>query len=406
MAKKTSQSLGTHVPGTLRVAIVSDLHAFEDNSGATRPSHFCTRDSMDDVTSHPVAALLALCQQEALMADLLLCCGDIAEKAHPTGLKEGWSAVHRIGEVLGVHLVAGTAGNHDVDSRFQYNDYDARGYLQSLDPPFPLPDESENDRYWSRHFVIRDHPAYRLVVLNSAAYHGTGPEEYQNGRIAQSTLAALRQGLEAIPNRPANILLCHHHPHQHSEMGLGEEDVMKGGQLLIDTLGSGQYDRWFIVHGHKHHPKLETAQGGGSAPVVFAAGSLCASLVLALQTGARNQFYLFTFPYDRFQDMGFGGTFRAWDWHIGTGWQRAGPASGLPAVGGFGYRPDPKVLAKEISNVVVEAYLPWQDFLTRLPKCEFVQPADMHTVRRLLEEQFHIHIFDEYGLPCQIGRRQ
>jgi len=27
-------------------------------------------------------------------------------------------------------------------------------------------------------------------------------------------------------------------------------------------------------------------------------------------------------------------------------------------------------------------------------------------VRRLLEEQFHIHIFDEYGLPCQIGRRQ
>ena len=134
-----------------------------------------------------------------------------------------------------------------------------------LAPPFPLPGDLW-DRYWARHYAIVDDPNCRLVILNSSAYHGQTDEEQNHGRVDTFTLEQMKAELLGVSSPKLNILLCHHHPQQHSEYNLGEDDLMKHGQLLLDTLGSGDIGQWLVIHGHKHHPKITYAQALRSRP--------------------------------------------------------------------------------------------------------------------------------------------
>jgi len=71
----------------------------------------------------------------------------------------------------------------------------------------------------------------------------------------------MRASLQGSPLKPVNILMCHHHPHQHAELGLGADDVM------VDW-GKPPHDAWVgrirplvCAHGHKHHPKITFCTG-------------------------------------------------------------------------------------------------------------------------------------------------
>ena len=72
--------------------------------------------------------------------------------------------MHDIGSRLKVDLVAGTVGNHDVDSRYVNTDYDPKEHLQTLTPPFPLPNDASNNAFWAKNLEIVLRPNYRLVV--------------------------------------------------------------------------------------------------------------------------------------------------------------------------------------------------------------------------------------------------
>src|SRR5688572_25117411 len=128
---------------TLRVAVVSDLHAYDSLSdGETPPSHLCTLDPEDQATQHPITGLLELISKQSLSADALICCGDMGDKARPAGVRYVWERLQKIQTALQAEGLYVTAGNHDVDSRHKYNDYDAKGVLQSLVPQYPLADEN------------------------------------------------------------------------------------------------------------------------------------------------------------------------------------------------------------------------------------------------------------------------
>ena len=204
--------------------------------------------------------------------------------------------------------------------------------------------------------------------------------------------------------------MCHHHPQQHADLQFGDQDaydVMKNGQLLLDLLGSGEYGQWLVIHGHKHHPRICYASGGTTAPIIFSAGSLCAELYLELQTRARNQFYVITFPYGDYDRTGFVGTFQAWDWASGVGWIPAGQRSGLPARGGFGYRGDIRRLARSIAHVVngagADHAASWQLVVEGNPEVQFLLPVDFGALRRELDATYQLAIFELDGQPKQIG---
>jgi hypothetical protein len=384
----------------LQIAIASDLHAHSVDTES--PSYLDVRQPASLTNQNPVEGLKRLISEEKLKADLLLSPGDLGHQASAVGIQYSWKELHALGALLQAKVVTATAGNHDIDSRYQGDDHAPEHILKGLLPQFPFSDDVLTDRYWSRAYVILDQEEYRLVLLNSSAYHGNTSTEKNHGRIDKQTLSDLERELKLRGKKKVNILLCHHHPQQHSELDLGEQDYMRHGQLLLNLLGSGRFGDWIVIHGHKHHPKISYASGGASAPVVFSAGSLASKLFLPSQSVSRNQFYMMSIEPDQNKDLGIAGTVRAWDWAHGTGWIPAGEDSGLPALFGFGARATAGAIASQTLPIVKAGPLAWGNLVGQLPILRYVLPSDM----LLLEEQLGEHgvkITRDRSGPVQIG---
>ena len=398
MSKKEMTSIKS-----FRIAIASDIHAHEEE-GDDSPSHLRVGAEEGNPIKHPIEGLKKLIDDESLTADYFLCPGDLGDKASRKGIQYAWRLLNDLKESLDAKAIIATVGNHDVDSYGKETDFDPRGYLQSLSPLFPVDQESLYDRYWSRHFAIIECECARVISLNSSAFHGY-KDEHRHGRISDFTISQLKTALDSTAPKPINILMCHHHPLQHSELTLGEHDVMHGGQLLLDLLGSGSYGEWLLVHGHKHHPKICYAAGSGSSPIVFAAGSLCANLFKNVQASARNQFYILEFNLDDISSQGLVGKFLAWDWILEAGWRPASASSGLPAVGAFGSRAKPTLLARQIDAAMEVQILRWDQVLADCPDLKYVIPSDISSLQETLIRQHNIRLQKgENGEPVHLER--
>jgi Calcineurin-like phosphoesterase len=414
MAPRTAGPRRLTTDDVLRIAVASDLHAYDRHrleENDPEPSFFEIGAPESPVGQHPIAALRSLIGTSGLRAHILLCPGDLGEKATPAATKHAWTAVHSIGDSLGASAIVGTAGNHDVDSRYAYNDYDAKGFLQSLIPSFPVAADATFDRYWSRHFAILTWPELRLVILNSSAYHGSGPDktknppEYGHGRISELTLQSLSEALRARTDVPLNVLLCHHHPSPFEEFGLGAADVMDGGAELVRILGEGHCGQWLIIHGHKHFPKLLYAQGTTAiTPTIFAAGSLCVRLQSEISASCRNQFYILDFSLNDLNTMGLVGRFRSWDWVFGVGWQPAQEHSGLPCQGGFGFRENRTMLKTLLAEVCSsQPQTTWSQIVSAQPRLRYLMPHDLRLLLDALEEGGRFRVMrGSDGLVLQI----
>jgi predicted phosphodiesterase len=403
------------VKETLRIAVVSDLHAYDIlQDGEATPSHLCTISPEDQPTLHPIAGLLDRIDKDGLTADALLCCGDLGDKSRPAGIKYAWERLHLIKARLKADDLFVTSGNHDLDSRYTHSD-DAKGVLQSLTPMYPLADENLTNKYWSRNYVVLTQDRYRIVLLNSSAYHGTRNEEFAHGRVTIRTVEALKTELETLEkayHRDLNILVCHHHPLKYADIGDPDYSDMEGAPRLVDALGSGDYGHWIIIHGHRHQPRLTYATGPSTAPIVFSAGSLTAVLYPELQLLARNQFYIIEFPLDEIKTLGLGliGTFQSWDWVLGLGWRPASRNSGLPAYGGFGNRHILPMLdnIEAVINSRGEPWtLDWEDVVTEVPGLKFLLPSDLETLIKRLKTDKQLNVLrDDNGQPAQVGRKK
>jgi 3',5'-cyclic AMP phosphodiesterase CpdA len=387
------------------LAVASDLHAFESAAGSDRPSTICCNEPDDEPFRHPVAGLKHLIATNNLTADVVLCPGDLAHKASLPGLKYGWRVVDELRSALGATVLAGTCGNHDVDSRFQTSDYDAQGHMLALRPTFPFADDDGalTNEFWARRGSLLVTPRYRIASINSSAYHGGAANEITHGRIAEDTIAYIRARIAAGPALHANVLLCHHHPQQQMELGLGEHDVMRGGQLLLELLGTGEFGKWLVVHGHKHMPKLTYAAGGAGSPVVLSAGSLGVELYRELQTRARNLFHIVEIPAVAPVGLGLCGVVRSWEWRSGYGWTRATASAGIPHECGFGYRGDVAALASAIATQAAANPMSWQDVIAATPEARYLTPQDQTTLQRSLSDLgFLIQMHDDVWY--QVGR--
>lgn len=401
---------------TLRLAVISDMHAWDEETNKEIGSWLKMGQPEDMPNQHPIAGLLELIKEKDIRVNYLLCCGDLADKANPKALIYAWEQVEKLKIATLAKQVLATSGNHDVDSRYKYNAYDAKGALQSLVPSFPIERESLNDKYWAKNYVIFEDRNCRFIILNSSAYHGQAsdktPPEYLHGRISQRTISLLKRDLSSKKNlKTVNILLCHHHPHKHNDINLDDYSEMMDGSCLLDLLGSGKYGRWVIIHGHKHHPRLCYAAGSSSAPIVFSAGSLCAKLYPEQQFHARNQFYIIEFPYGNFSnlELDIAGRFWSWDWIPGEGWQEANNRSGLPGLGGFGYRTEISREAKNIYELWVKngkSFLEWEYILGKIPQLEFLFPKDINLLVETLQSKYKLEILtSNIGSIKQIGKK-
>ena len=248
----------------VRLALLSDIHAYHPlpGSGKAGPSYLPANPGVSD--PDPFGELDRLIERERLRVDLVMCGGDICDKADFRGFQYAWTRLNALKTKLCATELVATCGNHDLNSRLidAPEDPDPKGALQTALPRFPFPDENLTDRFWARNFaLVEPLPGVRVVVLNTSAYHGGVEQELMHGRVSERTIAAIRRELERLEPADLNILLCHHHvrPLQGLWGNAPDSEFMKKGGELLNTLADCTALPWLTLHGHRHIPNLNTA---------------------------------------------------------------------------------------------------------------------------------------------------
>lgn len=392
--------------------ILSDIHACdEDPASPQAPSYVSSFNSAATARLDPLSDLTRVFKDE-LKPDYVLCAGDITNRSNPTAFNYAWGRLQILARDLDAQLVA-TVGNHDLDSRFQANKFDPRGYAMSLMPTIPVAERIPFLEYWAQNFTILKFEDCNIVVLNTAAYHGIGNDianEIEHGRISDVTLEKLEVELAALEYRGTNILLCHHHPIRGD---LGDHDLVgltRGGEKLVDLLGRAS-SPWIIVHGHKHHPDLFYGHGGGSnAPVLLGSASFSAQVNRDAQNKNPNQVHLLVTDPDGAAADGltYAGSVFSWTWQAGVGWSKAQGTQGLPHTAGFGYKASVDALAQQIdAHLTAEArnHLSWKEAEATVRSIGRLVPTDFRSFREALRKLDLTILTDEDGEYAQIGRR-
>jgi len=339
---------------TIRLAIISDLHChvlsdFTDH----RAESFLVADSPRIPSGrHPVQALIDLIRRDGLRADALVCPGDLAHKASNLGLHSSFAFIKEIASELQAEHVVIATGNHDVDSRKVHGD--PFQILKTLHPDFPFRKSDVGNRYWTDGFhsmTVGDR--LDIVVINTAYHHYSEPEA-RHGTFPESQLEALTAHLDERDRAASRsrIAVLHHHPVLHSAAGFESSDVLPNGDRLLECLfGHGCR---LVVHGHKHHARLQRQMYGGHHGLVFASGSFSAHLnEIGTHTG--NLFHVVTLESSSPIPTGLVHT---WEFNFCVGWRPTTiDGSGMPYVSAFG-PPPPVDWEDQVTSYLVGAELP------------------------------------------------
>ncbi len=386
----------------LRVAVLTDLHACVDSKKGDAVS-WVTADSKGD-RSDPFIAAKGLIEKEGLTADLLLCCGDMTDRANITSQIYAWDQINELGQLLKVDNVYGTAGNHDLDSRPEGDDinFDPKGGLQSLTPSFPCRDEKNFLNYWAKNYFIHNSNEGKYVVLNlnSSAYHGyanhTDNEEWKHGRISDFTIKSIKKDLSEIDLKgKLKIAFHHHHPIKWNQITDKDYSEMRGGSSFLELLGDISSDQWLVIHGHKHFPEITYGPGSSNSPTIISAGSF-SSKRLYSASEVSNQFYIIEIErkaLEKFQ-LNQAGKVYAWTWTL-TGndslWKPSWINDGIPYGAGFGNKDAVSIIANQINQLALnEAYLKYEEIEKALPKIQFLLPSDMRNLLDCLRTDYQI----------------
>ncbi len=394
---------------TIKIAVVSDLHVYSMLKQNEQKPSYLGVESKQDNHLHPINGLKQFVKSNDLSADYLLCAGDLCNKADSAALRFGWEQLQSLKINLGAKELLATAGNHDIDSRLIESKFDAKEQVQALRPFHPIDDEKRFDKYWSRHYVIKEFEDIRFLLLNSAAYHGY-TTEYKHGRVSEQTLVNIEEELKSLPRKNLNILLVHHHPTKHGDITLKDYTSMKGGDSLLKVLTEGNFGEWLIIHGHRHVPSVcYSASSNSDSAVVFAAGSFSAVLYDEIQSIARNQFYIIELnlaPPSDSPNLFLTGRFNAWDWIYQTGWQKASSGSGLPARGGFGARINIRNFTSRIKNYIINSKQPYisiNELFKEFVELEYLLPKDVSKLVENLKSVGIACLFDDEEQLYQLG---
>ncbi len=85
MSNRKDRTDVTNDSESLTLAVLSDLHAFDKThySGVTLPSFLDMSLGEDRNSIHPISALKRLITTETLRADIMICAGDLGDRANP-----------------------------------------------------------------------------------------------------------------------------------------------------------------------------------------------------------------------------------------------------------------------------------------------------------------------------------
>ncbi|TDY15741.1 calcineurin-like phosphoesterase family protein [Paraburkholderia sp. BL6665CI2N2] len=398
----------------LRVAVLSDLHY-------TQVKDQCLPQAASAGGLDPMEELIKRFQPENPSADILVCPGDITDRANPVAFAAGWRQLNRLGTALGVKRSLAATGNHEVQSRLKGDPVAPGNAEHAIDPveclvntpgyptDFPLPHQKWV--YWGRGYEILCDETSVVVIVNSCHYHVTLQDnEFERGRISDAALENLQQDLKKLAtDRPFRLLVVHHPPLPHEETGLDlGRTPMHNGPALMKALRATGLD-WLVIHGHKHHHRLVRADGEVFQPFVFGAASFGAMLRGDMARRTRNQFYIITLETtkDALDADCLSGSIQALHWS-NSGWEETTDISwGLPNGCGFTSQTvDLSALAVGMRNLLQTLdgqFLEWPEVVTQLPQLRFLMPEQVIALKGMMRRA-SINFLDGDNLfPSQLS---
>ena len=390
-----------------RFVVLSDIHATDvDSNGEDLISYVSTKNTED--SNNPFLALKRTIEDEKPI-DAIMCAGDISYQANKSGLNYAWKYQNELKESTTLNRLYAVNGNHDIDSRYIESAYDPREMVQSLEPKLPIGCKEGYLNYWAENFHVHycTEKRVRVVMLNTAAFHGGGKDyssEMERGRVTTVTLERLRKALvDFSPEPKINILLCHHHPRRNNTIDNKDYSEMIGGDSLLELLNSEDVGGgWLVVHGHKHHPKIDMLD---DVAVLSAA-----SFSFQGHSNISNQFHLVEMCLNDAEslDIEIAGTVKSWTWDsAGRVWRKAilGTTE-LSHSCGFGLHENTKKLVSKVHEYLSSnprEYVLWDRVVDEIPGLKYINDQQYLKLKDKLKKNHNIIILDMDKRPHQVG---
>jgi 3',5'-cyclic AMP phosphodiesterase CpdA len=371
-------------------AIVSDLHCHEETFQPPE-SWLIAGARRKPPGNHPVQALISLIRETSIRADALICPGDLANRISSAGMMQSWDHLRELQTELHAALLLATLGNHDVDCHKTHNT-DPFYIPRNLHQNFPTATDADSANFWANGFYFVGGPnGSDFLILNTVIGH-TDEVTAKRGTFDHERIKQLGIALDERENNyyksrdvPYRIAVMHHHPLLHSSTRFSSADVLEFGDQLLSVLS--QHGFRFIVHGHRHDPRITRQASGLSDYFVFAAGSFSA-ILKELSTWTRNLFHVVKLR----RDLATGrliGELLSWEYHKGLGWRKSTTVSAaLPHVARFcSPRPDLELQSiKRRCETATGSLLRASDLNTAFPDLALLLPGELTNVGEALSK--------------------
>jgi len=297
--------------------------------------------------------------------DLLCITGDISNGAHADEFRLADSVIERIAKKLNIpdESIFFVPGNHDVHwpvMQLAPSDFwEAMKYAPLLQKTLKFHTYLSHKKAGAfdehPHFVLWDHPKAFVIAINSAAYDGPEVKNHA-GIFKQSSVDALKQMLQLeLPANDERLRLCliHHHPIQYSEPSPDAQDVsiLTNAENLLNTLTEFKFD--LLLHGHKHHPRLNTHSGNNVQPyVTMGGGSFSATLYPVYYGSLANLFHVININGRNKNTRGIEGSVQTWMFNPKNKWQPSHVKMGMPHTEVFGAHFSPSEIEAKVGTIV------------------------------------------------------
>lgn len=343
----------------MKIAVISDLHIGRD----ARSSDLCPHILETKVQIAKERSFLIHLKKHInnlnLTADCLCITGDISNEAHPAEFRMAGIIISEIAVALAVpeSRIFFVPGNHDVNWPVQALDTEADGFWldQRYRPMLEATDFFTNrlrhaqveTLFNAPYIAVWSEENFEVVAINTAGHDGPRAGTH-HGLVNQSAIDCLDDFFTTSGinnNDQTRVCLIHHHPLNYSDLICHEPDfsVATNAENLLKALTKHRFD--FLIHGHKHVPKITTWRNGGGHPlVVLAAGSLSCKLDSKHTGIIGNQFHIIESNVRDTDTEVINGEIKTWVYEHEGRWGTGKRLVGLGHRHAFGATPEPKIL--------------------------------------------------------------
>lgn len=365
----------------MKLCIISDLHCkYQHDVTSHSETLLFSNMQRKPIFQHPVVAMLkAIDDDQSIKSDILLCVGDLGDKANEQGITSAWTFVDEIKQKLGAKIKIGIPGNHDINSRFN-DGKDAFTFIKNFHETFPTENEDSNNKLWSKGYCIEIYENALFLLINTVWNH-EDLEKAKQSQISPVTLEEIKKEIQEKGIQiDKKICLLHHHPIKHSNINnYRDNDSLEKGDDLIQLLTELNFD--IVIHGHKHQPRVVEYNG----LTVFGTGSF-SSFANLQGTGFKNMFHVIELG----EKKGHGKIF-SWEFNIKDGWNKELNKK-FPDQIGFGANIDLEAVAKLIDSEVKKDGNPkfYEQILRLEPNLEYVVPSKLIQLSQILKSKYKI----------------